>query len=829
MKFKIGGMSCAACVKHVEDAVKKINGTDNISVNLMTGLLYVDISSPATQKDIITAVTKSGYSAEIYDERSSNNIEDNSKSEIKLLKKRLFKSLGFLVVLMYFSMGEMIGIPLPSFIADNTLLFALIQLLLTLPVIFINRKFFINGFKGLIKRSFSMDSLVAMGSGAAVIYGIFALINITYGTVTNNSELVHSYRHDLYFESAAMILTLITFGKLLEALAKGKTASALNSLMKMAPRTAIVLINGIETEIPVENLKIGDTFIVKPGMSIPVDGKVLEGLSSVDESALTGESLPIDKKTDDKVYAATININGVLYCTTEKVGNDTSFSKILQLVENAAATKAPLAKAADKVSAIFVPSVMIIAVITFIIWLIIGNGFSFALSRAISVLVISCPCALGLATPVAVIVGSGVGAKHGILFKSAASLENTGKTGIMVFDKTGTLTKGQPEVTNIIFKDDKTLLLTVAASIEANSEHPLSLAVKKYCNNLGISPKEVFNFSVVSGNGVIATYENDEIRGGNAEFISEVAVIDNNIKNEIEEAQKRGCSALYFSKGNTFLGVILVSDIIREDSKFAIKDLKRLGISVYMLTGDTELTAKYIADECGINHILAKVLPHQKEKQIRSLKQKGYVAMVGDGINDAPALTRADTGIAIGAGTDVAIESADVVLTKSAISDTVAAIRLSRRVIRNIHQNLFWAFFYNAVCIPLAAGVWYFAGISLNPMIAAAAMSLSSVCVVTNALRLNFVKPYSSKYDIIYKKALKRKSEEFKMKKTIKIEGLMCPKCSAKVKTTLESMGLFADVSHENGTAIITGDNEIANEILKFAIENLGYKVTDIK
>ncbi len=825
MKLNVKGMTCANCVMHVEDAVKAIDGTSNVSVSLVTNTLSVDVASPATKEQIIQAVKSAGYDA--FDPADKN--EDIAIEEIKETRSRLYKSLVFMALLMYVSMGSMVGLPLPSFVSDNSLVFASLQFVLTVPVLIINRKFFTNGIKGFINRSFSMDTLVAMGSGAAVIYGLFALFNIAYATYTGNTQLAHRYHHDLYFESAAMILTLITFGKLLEATAKGRTASALKSLIKLTPTTAIILVDGKETTINAKDVKIGDTFIVKPGMSIPVDGVVIKGVSGVDESALTGESLPVDKKVGDTVYAATVNFDGVLYCTAQKVGNDTSFSKVLELVENASATKAPLAKAADKVSRIFVPTVLVIALITFIIWLIIGNGLSFALSRAISVLVISCPCALGLATPVAVIVGNGVGAKNGILFKSAAALENAGKTNIMVLDKTGTVTKGEPAVTDVICASDIDILLRVAAGVEKNSEHPLSTAIMKYTEQQNIVAPEVTDFTAVIGKGVKAVFEGEEIRGGNAEFISEKAEISEDISSLARSAELQGASALYFSMGDRLLGVLLVADVIKEDSKDAISEIKDLGMKVYMLTGDAEATAQNIASKCGIDHVVARVLPSQKEKRIRQLKSDGFVAMVGDGINDAPALTRADTGIAIGAGADVAIDSADVVLVKNSLKDAAAAIRLSRSVIRNIHQNLFWAFFYNVVCIPLAAGVWHFAGLTLNPMIAAAAMSLSSVCVVTNAARLNFVKPYSKKYDIVYKHSHKRKTEEFKMQKTIFIEGMHCPNCSGKVKNTLESMGLTATVSHEKGTAVIMGDNEIAPEILKFAVESLGFNVTDIR
>ena len=825
MKLNVKGMTCANCVMHVEDAVRAIEGTSNVTVSLVTNSLSFDLDPPATVDAVIAAVKKAGYEA--FDPDNTDN--DIAGEEIKEIKSRLFKSLIFMILLMYVSMGSMVGLPLPSFISDNSLVFASLQFILTLPVLIINRKFFINGIKGFINRTFSMDTLVAMGSGAAVIYGLFALGNIIYATSTGNTELAHRYHHDLYFESSAMILTLITFGKLLEATAKGRTASALKSLIKLAPSTAVILVNGEEKTVDAKDVQIGDTFIVKPGMSIPVDGVVIKGISGVDESALTGESLPVNKKEGDSVFAATVNFDGVLYCTAQKVGSDTSFSKVLELVENASATKAPLAKAADKVSRIFVPTVLILALITFIIWLVIGNGLSFALSRAISVLVISCPCALGLATPVAVIVGNGVGAKNGILFKSAAALENAGKTNIMVLDKTGTVTKGEPAVTDVICQADTDLLFKVAAGVEKNSEHPLSSAIIKHTEKIGITAPDVTEFTAVIGKGVKAMYMGQEIRGGNAEFISQNAVIPQDILVLAQDAESNGASALYFSMGDRLLGVILVADVVKEDSKEAISEIKELGMKVYMLTGDAEATAQNIASKCGIDEVIAKVLPSQKEKKIRQLKTDGYVAMVGDGINDAPALTRADTGIAIGAGADVAIESADVVLIKNSLKDAAAAIRLSRRVIRNIHQNLFWAFFYNAVCIPLAAGVWHFAGLTLNPMIAAAAMSLSSVCVVTNASRLNFVKPYSKKYNIVYKHSHKRKTEEFKMQKTITIEGMHCPNCSGKVKNTLESMGLTALVSHEKGTAVIMGDNEIAPEILRFAIESLGFKVVDIK
>ncbi len=838
VQYNVTGMSCAACSARVEKAVSKLAGVSSCSVSLLTNSMGVEgTASPA---EIIAAVEAAGYGASEKGAEKSGSSSSGAEEQLKdrdtpVLKKRLIYSLGFLIVLMYISMGHMMwGWYLPPVIADNHVALGIIQLLLTGIIMVINQKFFISGFKSLWHKSPNMDTLVALGSAAAFVYSTYALFAMTDAQLHGNHDMVMSYMHEFYFESAAMILTLITVGKMLEARSKGKTTDALKSLMKLAPKTASVIRDGEEISIPAEQVNKGDIFTVRPGESIPVDGIIIEGHSAVNESALTGESIPVDKDEGDSVSAATINQSGFLKCEAVRVGEDTALSKIIQMVSDAAATKAPIAKAADKVSGIFVPAVICIAVVTIIIWLLAGEGIGFALARGISVLVISCPCALGLATPVAIMVGNGVGAKNGILFKTAASLEAAGKTEIAVLDKTGTITKGEPQVTDIIPAENFTEeeLLRTAYSLEKKSEHPLAKAVIKLAEEKNTSSEETENFEALSGNGLTAEIGGRKIIGGSFKFISGSVKIPGAAEKEYERLTAEGKTPLFFAAGGAFLGIIAVADVIKEDSPQAIKELRDMGIRVVMLTGDNERTAAAVGKQAGVDEVIAGVLPEGKESVIRRLKEQGRTAMVGDGINDAPALTRADTGIAIGAGTDVAIDAADIVLMKSRLRDVPAAIRLSRAALRNIHQNLFWAFFYNAVGIPIAAGALIPAfDFRLNPMFAAAAMSLSSFCVVTNALRLNFVDINNANKNFSHKiKKNKRKQEVIIMTKTLKIEGMMCGHCEATVKKALEELPAVseAEVSHEKGTAVVTLNGEVSEEVLKKAVEDKEYKVLEI-
>ena len=830
-QFDIIGMSCAACSSRVEKAVSKLDGVESCSVSLLTNSMGVEGS--ATEAEIIAAVENAGYGASLKGESKSNNKKDTIEDkETPLLKKRLFASLVFLIILMYFSMGQMMwDFPVPSFFAENHIATGLLQLLLTVIIMIINQKFFINGFKGLINKSPNMDTLVALGSGASFIWSVYALFMMTDAQTAGNHALAAEYMHEFYFESAAMILTLITVGKMLEARSKGKTTDALKSLMKLAPKTATVIKNGKEISVSVSEVRKGDIFAVKSGESIPVDGIILEGTAAVDESALTGESIPVDKEKGDTVSAATINQSGYIRCEASRVGEDTTISQIIKMVSDASATKAPIAKIADKVSGIFVPAVIIIAIITTVIWLIAGEGFGFALARGISVLVISCPCALGLATPVAIMVGSGVGAKNGILFKTAVSLEETGRINIVALDKTGTITKGEPRVTDIIPENsvNKDELLRIAASLEKKSEHPLAKAVNIYAEENHIPVDEADNFSVLAGNGLKAVVDGAEIIGGSLGFVSKNAQISSYLIQKADSLSLDGKTPMLFAKNGKALGIIAVADTIKDDSPQAIKELQNMGIRVIMLTGDNKKTAEAIGKAAGVDEVIAGVLPDGKEKVIRSLQNQGKVAMVGDGINDAPALTAADIGIAIGAGTDIAIDAADIVLMKSRLTDVAAAIRLSRATLKNIRQNLFWAFIYNVIGIPLAAGAFIpVLGWKLNPMFGAAAMSLSSFCVVSNALRLNFAKIRSSKHD----RKIKSKTKEIKnMEKTIKIEGMMCGHCEARVKKVLEALPEVdsALVSHENDTAVVTLNAPLSDDVLKNAVEAQDYKVIEIK
>lgn len=826
--FNVTGMSCAACSARVEKAVSKVDGVSSCSVSLLTNSMGVE--GTANTDDIIKAVENAGYGASLKDSKNKTAKSDSNDSlkdtETPKIKRRLISSVIILVVLMYVSMGHMMwNFPLPSFLSDNPIAMGLVQLLLAGIIMVINQHFFISGFKGIIHRSPNMDTLVALGSGAAFIYSTYALFAMTDAQIIGDLQAVMRYMHEFYFESAAMILTLITVGKMLEAHSKGKTTDALKGLMNLAPKTAVILKDGIETEVPIDSVQKGDIFVVRPGENIPVDGIILEGSSAVNESALTGESIPVDKNIGDKVSAATINQSGFIRCRAERVGEDTTLSQIIKMVSDAAATKAPIAKIADKVSGIFVPVVITIAVITAIIWLIIGDPFGSALQRAISVLVISCPCALGLATPVAIMVGNGVGARNGILFKTAVSLEASGKVNIVALDKTGTITKGEPRVTDIITSGGITEseLLQTAVSLECKSEHPLAKAIIDRADNLNMKPQEITDFEILSGNGLVGTLNGEQLAGGNLNYINSIAEISNDIKIKAEQLAEDGKTPLYFSKGNKLLGIIAVADVIKDDSPSAISELQNMGIKVVMLTGDNTKTAEAIGRQAGVDEVIAGVLPDGKEKVISRLKTQGKVAMVGDGINDAPALTSADVGIAIGAGTDIAIDAADIVLMKSKLSDVPAAIRLGKATLRNIHENLFWAFIYNIIGIPLAAGLFIpIFGWRLNPMFGAAAMSLSSFCVVTNALRLNFVKIHSAKRD----KKIKTK-EITKMTKTMKIEGMMCPHCEGRVKQALEALPEIdsAVVSHEKGTAELVLNKEISDEVLKKTVEEQGYKV----
>ena len=843
-QYNVTGMTCAACQARVEKVVSKVPGVTSVSVSLLTNSMGVEGTALST--DIVAAVEKAGYHASVKgaEKESSQGAEALADTETPKLLKRLIISLIFLMPLMYLSMGHMMwNWPLPGFLNNNHVGMGLAQLLFTVIIMVINQRFFISGFTSLIHRAPNMDTLVAMGATAAFSYSTYALFAMTVAQTAGNNKLVMSYMHEFYFESAAMILTLITLGKTLEAYSKGKTTDALKSLMNLAPKMATVVRNGQEQIISAEQVKKGDIFLVKPGESIPVDGIVLEGNSAIDEAALTGESIPVDKAEGNNVSAATINQSGFLKCEATRVGEDTTLSQIIKMVSDAAATKAPIAKIADKVSGIFVPAVITIAVITIIGWLLAGQTVGFALARGISVLVISCPCALGLATPVAIMVGNGVGAKNGILFKTAVSLEEAGKVDIVALDKTGTITTGQPKVTDIFPADgiSEKELLEVAFALEKKSEHPLAKAIVEYGNEKKFTVPVVEDFQAVPGNGLTGTLNNKTLIGGNLLFIEKSLSISEKIKHSAEQLASAGKTPLFFAKENRLLGMIAVADVIKEDSPQAIKELKAMGIHVVMLTGDNERTAKAIGEQAGVDNVIAGVLPDGKESVIRALGEKGKVAMVGDGINDAPALTRADIGIAIGAGTDVAMDAADVVLMKSKLADVPAAIRLSRGVLRNIHENLFWAFFYNTIGIPLAAGLLIpVLGWKLNPMFGAAAMSLSSFCVVTNALRLNLLNIRSTKKDKKKQKAIdvsiininnNEKKEVNEMTKTMNIKGMMCGHCEAAVKKALEALPevASAEVSHEKGTAVVTLEKEIADDVLKKTIEDKDYEVVEIK
>lgn len=858
-QYTVTGMSCAACSARVEKAVSKVDGVTSCSVSLLTNSMGVEGS--ATDAQIVEAVEQAGYGAspkgtatESENDKANNSLEQLKAAQDALvdretpkLRNRLIASLIFLVVLMYFSMGHMMwGWPLPEFFNGNHVAMGLLQLLLTVAVMVINQKFFISGFKGLIHGAPNMDTLVALGSAASFGYSVYALFAMTAAQVNGDMDAVMSYMHEFYFESAAMILALITVGKMLEAHSKGKTTDALKSLMQLAPKTATVVMDGVEQEISVDAVRKDDIFVVRPGENIPVDGEIIDGTTAVNESALTGESIPVDKQKGDAVSAATVNQSGFIKCRATRVGEDTTLSQIIQMVSDAAATKAPIAKIADRVSGVFVPAVITIAVITIIAWLIAGETVGFALARGISVLVISCPCALGLATPVAIMVGNGKGAKSGILFKTAASLEATGRTQIVALDKTGTITSGEPKVTDIV--PDETFfeengnnagkLLAIAASVEAKSEHPLAKAIMERAKTDEIAIAEVTDFSAVVGNGLTATLAGKMIKAGNLAFVSKFVKVSDDMRAKAVEFSKEGKTPLFFTADDRLCGIIAVADTIKEDSPEAVRQLKNMGIRVVMLTGDNEQTAGAIGKQAGVDEVIAGVLPDGKEAVIRKLKKQGRVAMVGDGINDAPALTRADMGIAIGAGSDVAIDAADVVLMKSRLIDVPAAVRLSRATLTNIHENLFWAFFYNVIGIPLAAGLWYpLLEWKLNPMFGAAAMSLSSFCVVTNALRLNLCRVYDPKHDRKAKPDRKDKadksneSEEKSMTKTMNIEGMMCCHCEARVKKALEALDAVSEaaVSHESGTAVVTLSSDISDEKLKETVEAEDYKVTSIQ
>lgn len=856
-QYTVTGMSCAACSTRVEKAVSKVPGVTSCSVSLLTNSMGVEGS--ATDQEIIKAVADAGYGASAKDAEGEKNGGANSAAaseealadhETPILKKRLLYSVGFLLVLMYFSMGHMMwNWPLPAFMDGNHVMMGLVQLYLTVIIMVINQKFFINGFKSLFHGAPNMDTLVALGSFASFGYSSYALFAMTYAEHQGDAEAVMGYMHEFYFESAAMILTLITVGKMLEARSKGKTTDALKSLMKLSPKTAVVEKEGKETEVPVEQVRIGDVFVVRPGENIPVDGVVLEGNSAVNEAALTGESIPVDKQAGDRVSAATINQSGFIRCEATRVGEDTTLSQIIRMVSDAAATKAPIAKVADKVSGIFVPAVISIAVLTVIVWLIAGESVGFALARGISVLVISCPCALGLATPVAIMVGNGMGAKNGILFKTAVSLEETGKVEIVALDKTGTITSGEPKVTDVLAADgtSEEELLKLAYSLESRSEHPLAKAIVAYGAEKQAEQIPVSEFKALPGNGLEGKVGDADVKGGSLKFAQSQTEISEKIKSQAEKLAEEGKTPLMFLKNGILAGMIAVADVIREDSPQAVKELQNMGIEVVMLTGDNERTAKAIGRQAGVDRVIAGVLPDGKEEVIRRLKEQGKVAMVGDGINDAPALTRADMGIAIGAGADVAIDAADVVLVKSRLSDVPAAIRLSRGTLRNIHENLFWAFFYNVIGIPLAAGIWIpIFGWKLNPMFGAAAMSLSSFCVVTNALRLNLVNIYNNKKDRKIKNSItevignndlsnnidnkESEKETNTMEKTMKITGMMCGHCEATVKKALEALEQVdeAIVSHEEGTAVVKLNSDISNDVLKKTVEDKDYTVNDI-
>ncbi len=830
-KFNVTGMSCAACSSRVEKAVSKVEGVQSCSVSLLTNSMGVEGS--ASEESIIAAVEKAGYGASVAgaEKKQSAETDQLKDKDTPVLMHRLIASVGFLAVLMYISMGHMMwGWPLPAFFADNHIAMGLAQLLLCVIIMVINQKFFISGFKGLIHRSPNMDTLVALGSGASFVYSVYALFAMTDAQVKDNADLVMSYMHEFYFESAAMILTLITVGKMLEAHSKGKTTNALKALLNLAPKKATLLIDGKETEVTVDKVKKGDVFVVRPGESIPVDAEITDGSTAVDESALTGESIPVDKVVGDTVSAGTINKSGFIKCSATAVGEDTALSQIIKMVSDAAATKAPVAKIADKVSGVFVPAVIVIAIITIAVWLLCGQTVGYALARGISVLVISCPCALGLATPVAIMVGNGMGARKGILFKTAASLEEAGKTQIAVLDKTGTITKGEPKVTDVIpFEITENELLKYAYSIEVKSEHPLAKAIIVKAEELSLNPYEVTDFKAESGNGLSAEYNGKKIIGGSKKYISSIIGISNDILSKADKLSEEGKTPLFFMLDNKLLGIIAVADVIKEESPQAIKQLQNMGIKVVMLTGDNERTAKAVGKLAGVDEVIAGVMPDGKEKVVAELKKQGKVLMVGDGINDAPALTRADIGMAIGSGTDIAIDAADVVFMKSKLTDVPAAVRLSRKTLRNIHENLFWAFIYNVIGIPLAAGVWIpLLGWQLNPMFGAAAMSLSSFCVVTNALRLNFFDITNPKKDRKIK--YKSKKDDNAMTKTMKIDGMMCSHCEGRVKQSLEGLAQVsqAEVSHEKGTAVVTLTAEVSNDVLKKTVEDQGYNVISI-
>ena len=840
-QYHVTGMSCAACSSRVEKAVSKVPGVESCSVSLLTNSMGVE--GTASPEAVIAAVEAAGYGASCKgrgtgtssgsgngasgDGTEADLLED---TETPVLKKRLIWSIIFLVVLMYFSMGHMMwGWPVPEAVADNHVAMGLLQLLLTAAVMVINQKIFISGFRSLWHRAPNMDTLVALGSTAAFGYSTYSLFAMTGAQVRGDMDGVMQYMHEFYFETAAMILALITVGKMLEARSKGKTTDALKNLMKLAPKTAVVLRDGTETEVPVEQVVKGDVFVVRPGENIPVDGIVLEGISAVNEAALTGESIPADKKPGDQVSAATVNQSGFLKCEASRVGEDTTLSQIIRMVSEAAATKAPIAKIADKVSGVFVPAVIGIAAVTIVIWLLCGQSIGYALARGISVLVISCPCALGLATPVAIMVGNGMGAKNGILFKTAVSLEEAGKVNTVVLDKTGTITRGEPKVTDLIMAEgvSEAELLETAYALEARSEHPLAGAVVAMAEEKKLKVCDVQDFMILPGNGLTAVDNGDQLIGGSLTFLNDLIGVPDDVKTVAQRLAEEGKTPLLFARSKKILGVIAVADVIKEDSPEAIRQLQNMGIEVVMLTGDNERTAAAVGKQAGVDQVIAGVLPDGKEAEIRRLRRKGKVAMVGDGINDAPALTRADIGIAIGAGTDVAIDAADVVLMNSKLSDVPAAIRLSRATLKNIHENLFWAFIYNIIGIPLAAGVWIpLFGWQLNPMFGAAAMSLSSFCVVTNALRLNLFDMRNAAKD----KQIKRKQEEKTMEKTMKIEGMMCGHCEATVKKALEALdGVdHADVSHEQDQAVVTLKEDVADDVLKKAVEDKDYNVVSI-
>ena len=848
-QYNVTGMSCAACSSRVEKAVSHVPGVTSCSVSLLTNSMGVE--GTASEADIIAAVEEAGYGASVKGSAGqkvspSEAAEALADHETPVLKKRLIASVGFLLVLMYFSMGHMMwGWPIPAWFEDNHIAMGLLQLLLAGIVMVINQKFFISGFKSLWHKAPNMDTLVALGSMASFVWSVYVLFAMTRAQVDGNMDAVMDYMMDFYFESAAMILTLITVGKMLEARSKGKTTDALKSLMKLAPKTAVVIRSGQETTVPIEQVRKGDIFVVRPGENIPVDGIVLEGSSAVNESALTGESIPVDKAAGDTVSAATVNQSGFIRCEATHVGEDTTLSQIIKMVSDAAATKAPIAKIADKVSGIFVPAVIAIAVITTLVWLLAGQTFGYALARGISVLVISCPCALGLATPVAIMVGNGMGAKHGILFKTAVSLEETGRVQIVALDKTGTITSGQPEVTDIHPAEGFTEkeLLTLALSLEKKSEHPLARAVLKKAEALSLTAADAEDFQALPGNGLSGKVNGETLTGGNMKFISSRVTVPTSLRKKAEDLAEQGKTPLLFARGNQLAGIIAVADVIKEDSPRAVKERQNMGIRVVMLTGDNEKTANAIGRQAGVDQVIAGVLPDGKESVIRSLKEKGKVAMVGDGINDAPALTRADIGIAIGAGTDIAIDAADVVLMKSRLSDVPAAIRLSRATLRSIHENLFWAFFYNIIGIPLAAGVWIpIFGWTLNPMFGAAAMSLSSFCVVTNALRLNLFKIHDASKDKKIKQMVSidtenpynenknEKENQTMVKITVNVEGMMCPHCEAHVNEAVKAAFQAEDVvsSHEKKTTVFTAPERVDEDKIREVIKNAGYEVTGI-